>query len=128
MAVERWLLARLWQMCESLDGAQRSQVRQDSVEELNFEAVLERAVSGRVEERLRRAQEEKAKLEELLGGKGWMALLSLRLLETMNSQVRTLEVRGWLGVWQFATRTAWRKRRMPPGRSRLGRGGEQWQV
>lgn len=94
MAVERWLLARLWQMCESLDGAQRSQVRQDSVEELNFEAVLERAVSGRVEERLRRAQEEKAKLEELLGGKGWMALLSLRLLETMNSQVRTLEVRG----------------------------------
>lgn len=62
---------RLWQMCEALDASakpeeQQLQGRQGSLEELNFEAVVERAVSMKATERqqLARAEAEKAELQE----------------------------------------------------------------
>eukprot|EP00435_Cladocopium_sp_Y103_P054673 s391_g17.t2 len=77
---------RLWQMCEALDASakpeqQQLQGRQGSLEELNFEAVVERAVSMKATERqqLVRAEAEKAELQELT--------------EALTAQVQALQER-----------------------------------
>lgn len=77
---------RLWQMCEALDASakpeeQQLQGRQGSLEELNFEAVVERAVSMKATERqqLARAEAEKAELQELA--------------EALTAQVQALQER-----------------------------------
>ena len=76
---------RLWQMCEALDAGkpeeQCFQGRQGSLEEINFEAVVEHAVSAKENNRLQLAQAEaeKSELQVLVG--------------TLHAQIRSLEAR-----------------------------------